>query len=99
MFRTILLLTKGFVRDPTARRKLMFWIMLAALLMLGFGTFFITDQWMREHVWWGIGYWAVCGWLTLTAMLLAVMDILILRATQRALRRALEKKLRESEKE
>jgi protein-S-isoprenylcysteine O-methyltransferase Ste14 len=94
----IMLLTKGLVRDPIARRKLMFWIMMVALVMLFVGTIFLSDEWVRKHPWWAIGYWAVCGWLTLTGMLLAVMDILIIRAVHRALQRKLEKEIADRRK-
>lgn len=96
MFKTILLLTKGIIRDQVLRRKLMFWIMLTALGMLFGGSVWLTDQWARQNPWLAIGFWAVCAWLTITAMLLALMDILLLRAMHRAARRAIEKELAEN---
>jgi hypothetical protein len=94
----ILLLTKGLIRDQVARRKLMFWIMLACVVMVAAGWLFFSDElWMRQHPWTAIGFWAVCGWLLLTAMLLALLDILAVRAMHRAARRALEKRLLEEE--
>ena len=76
----------------------MFWIMLVAMGMVFFGTVFITDLWARQHPWWAIGFWAVCGWLTLAVILLAAMDILIIRASHRAMKRALEKEIVEKAK-
>ena len=93
MFRTILLLTKGIMRDQRARRSMMFWIMMTALVMLFLGSWLLTDKWARENPWLFIGFWVVCGWLTVTGMLLALLDILALRAAQRAARRVLEKQL------
>ncbi len=93
MFRTILLLTKGIIRDQRMRRLMMFWVMMAALVMLFLGSLLLNDRWGREHPWLFMGYWMICAWLTLTGMLLALLDILVLRATQRAARRVLEKQL------
>lgn len=93
MLRTILLLTKGILRDQKARRSMMFWIMMSALVMLFLGSWLLSDRWAKEHPWIYIGFWAVCGWLTITGMLLALLDILALRAAQRAARRVLEKQL------
>ena len=93
MLRTILLLTKGIIRDQRLRRLVMFWIMMAAMVMLFVGSWLLSDRWGREHPWLYMGYWFVCAWLTLTAMLLALLDILVLRAAQRAARRVLEKQI------
>ena len=93
MLRTILLLTKGIIRDQRARRSMMFWIMLVALVMLFLGSWLLTDRWAREHPWLYLFYWLVCSWLTLTGVLLALLDILALRAAQRAARRVLEKRM------
>ncbi len=98
MFKAILLLTKGIIRDQALRRKMMFWVMLVAMAMLFAGTVFMSNQWMRENPWTAIGYWLVCTWLTLTGMLLAVMDILVLRAIHRAARRKIERDLVEKER-
>ncbi len=93
MFRSILLLTKGIIRDQRLRRSMMFWIMLAALVMLFIGAWLLTDRWGREHPWLYLFYWLICSWLTLTGVLLALLDILALRAAQRAARRVLEKQM------
>jgi len=93
VFKAILLLSKGIIRDQTMRRKMMFWVMLAAIVMFSAGSIFLSEKWSRENPWIAIGYWLVCTWLTLTAMLLAVMDILVLRAIHRAARRKIERDL------
>lgn len=91
MIRATILLTKGILRDTRLRRNLMLWLMLVAMLMLFLGAWLISDSWAREHVWVYFAYWAVCTWLTLAGMLLAVFDILIIRAAGRAMRRQIEK--------
>jgi hypothetical protein len=65
-------------------------LMLAAMLMVFFGSWLLSGEWVRHHVWLCFAYWAVCAWLTIAGMLLAVFDILIIRATARAMRRRLE---------
>lgn len=70
----------------------MFWLIMAAMLML-FGGSFISDRWGREHPWLYIFYWLVCIWLTLAAMLLALLDLLIIRTTHRIARRRIEQEI------
>lgn len=70
----------------------MFYVMVAALVIL-FAGVFIPDQWAREHAWLFIGYWLVCLWLTVTGILLAMFDILMVRAATRIRRRQIEAEL------
>ncbi len=93
MLRIVLLLTKGIIRDQKMRRAVMFYVMLAALLMLFAGTVFIPDSWARKNAWLYIIYWLLCVWLTVTGLLLAALDILIIRATTRIRKRKLEAEL------
>ncbi len=90
MFRAIILLTKGILRNTRLRRNIMMWIMLAAMLMLFLGSWLIPDAWARKHVWLYFLYWAICTWLTIAGLLLAVFDILIIRAAARAMQRRIE---------
>ena len=71
----------------------MFWVMMAAMLMLFCGSAFISDRWGREHPWLFLIYWFVCAWLTLAGMLLALLDLLIIRATHRIARRKIEQEI------
>jgi hypothetical protein len=96
----IKLLTKGLLRDPLMRRKLMFWITLAAVAMTAVGWVFFSDEaWIRQHFWGAVIFWGICGWLLLTTMLLALFDILAIRAMHRATRRAMEKQFFKEETE
>ncbi len=90
MFRAIILLTKGILRDTRLRRNLMLWVMLAAMVMLFLGSWLMSDSWARRHFWLYFAYWAVCAWLTIAGLLLAVFDILIIRAMARAMKRRIE---------
>ncbi len=66
----------------------MFFVMLSALVMLFFGATFL-DGWLREHPVLFLFYWLACAWATLTAVLLALYDLLVIRAEVRRERRRL----------
>ncbi len=88
MLSFILPITKGVIRDQTTRRSAIFFVMLTALVMLFFGATFL-DRWLREHPLLFVLYWFACAWATMTALLLALYDILSLRAAARRERRRL----------
>ncbi len=85
-------LTRAFVRDSRMRRTLMFYIALAASLMVFIGSV-LLDAWLRSHPLLFVGYWAVCAWFTLAAALLAVFDLLVVRASARAAQREIQRNL------
>ena len=71
--------------------------MLSALVMLFFGATFF-DGWLREHPGLFILYWLACAWATVTALLLAVYDILMIRvATRRERRRLAEEHFKKNQ--
>ncbi len=81
---------RGLVRDQHTRRMTMFVIVIVALVLLFLGATFlgpVLDP--KVHPGWFIFYWAVCAWVTMTAVLLAIFDLLLVRAEARATRRAL----------
>ena len=71
----------------------MFWLIMVAMIMLFGGWVFLSEQWAPEHPWLYIFYWLVCIWLTLAGMLLALLDLLIIRATHRIARRRIEQEI------
>lgn len=71
----------------------MFYLMLAALVMLFVGSVFIPDSWARQNVWLFIFYWLACAWLTVAGLLLAAFDILLISAASRIRKRKLEEEL------
>jgi protein-S-isoprenylcysteine O-methyltransferase Ste14 len=82
--------TRGVIRDPNMRRKTMFVLVLAAMLFLFAGSTFLSPLLSpHEHPVWFILYWLVCAWITLTAILLALFDILAARAQARKAARIL----------
>jgi hypothetical protein len=90
--------TRGIIRDQRTRRKAMvFLLALAVLLLILGGT--LLAPWLnpREHLFGALVFWMGCIWLTLTAMLLAIFDLLIVRSEARRAQSALREQLRRDE--
>lgn len=87
--------SRGIIRDQKTRRKAMVVLLGLAVLMLVAGfTVFQSVLNPREHPWFVILFWLACVWLTFTAILLALFDLIVIRLearrAQRALREGLE---------
>ena len=93
----IIQVSKGLIRDQRARRTLMFYTVLVALVLLFAGSTFLWSL-LREHLFVFIAYWAGCAWLTLLAVLLALYDMVKVRTDVRRERRRLERELTEKAK-
>ncbi len=86
--------TRGVIRGQQTRRKAMVFCLAVAVLMLLAGfTVLQTTLNPREHPWFVILFWIACVWLTFTAMLLAIFDLLIIRSQGRKAQRALRERL------
>lgn len=86
--------TRGVIRDQRTRRKAMVVLLALAVLMLLAGfTVFQSALNPRDHPWLVIFFWIVCVWLTFTALLLALFDLLIIRLEARRAHRTLREKL------
>jgi protein-S-isoprenylcysteine O-methyltransferase Ste14 len=84
---------RGAIRDQNRRRKTMFILLLVALALLFSGsTFFESALNPRERPVWFILFWVACAWLTLTAMLLAIFDLLVVKLEARKTGRMLPEK-------
>ena len=88
VLRLIVPITKGIIREQTTRRSAIFFVMLTALVMLFLGATFL-DGWLREHPALFILYWLACAWATMTGLLLALYDMLMLRVAARREQRRL----------
>jgi membrane protein implicated in regulation of membrane protease activity len=88
----IIQITKGVIRDQSTRRALMFGVVLIALLMLFVGATFLSGHLAGKPLMF-IAYWVVCGWLTLLAVLLAIYDLVAVRAKAAHERRKLRQKV------
>jgi hypothetical protein len=90
--------TRGVIRDQNTRRKTMFILLLVALVLLFSGSTFLAPIINpREHPGWFIFFWFVCAWLTLTALFLAVFDMLAIRLRARRAERTLRGEFPETE--
>src|SRR5690348_14596954 len=90
--------TRGVIRDQKTRRKAMVVLLGVALLMLIAGfTIFQSALNPREHPWFVIIFWLACVWLTFTALLLALFDLIVIRLQARRAQRVLRERL-ESQK-
>ena len=86
--------TRGVIRDQNMRRKTMLVLLMLELLLLISGFTFLQPALNpQEHPWRVILFWIVCIWLTFTATLLALFDLLVLRLEARRAERALREKL------
>jgi protein-S-isoprenylcysteine O-methyltransferase Ste14 len=87
--------TRGVIRDHNTRRKTMLMLVVAALILLFSGSTFLQAMLnSRAHPGWFILFWLTCAWLTLTAILLAIFDLLMTRLALRREQRALREKLK-----
>ena len=84
---------RGLVRDQTMRRWAMFIALVVAMFMVFLGTTFLQPL-LSSHPGWFVFFWVTCAWFTLTALLLALFDLLILRVQDRAARKVLREKLK-----
>lgn len=74
----------------------MFIIVIVAMLMVFAGVIFLRSVLApKEHPIWFLLYWIACGWITFTALLLAIFDVLMVRLQARMTRRALQQKIKE----
>ena len=81
---------RGVIRDQKMRRNTMFVLLVVALVLLFVGSTFLQEILNpREHPFGFILFWFVCIWLTFTAFLLAIFDILLVRAQRRKLEKIL----------
>jgi protein-S-isoprenylcysteine O-methyltransferase Ste14 len=89
--------TRGVIRDQNIRRKTMFVVLVVALVLLFSGSTFLQSNLNpHEHPVWVIFYWLVCAWLTVTAMLLALFDMLVVRARTKNAGKVLHNRLSET---
>ena len=72
----------------------MFYGVLVALVILFVG-YAVVDRWLYDHPLAFVAYWAACAWITLLCVLLAIFDLLLVRAQgRREIRRIAQEKLR-----
>ncbi len=76
--------TRGVIREQSVRRKVMFALLILAMLLLFSGSTFLAPMLNpKEHLVAALVFWSACVWLTLTALLLALFDLVAVRRTAR----------------
>ena len=83
-------LARWIARDQTLRRQAMFYVVLADLGLLFLGCTLFADFLQHDHPLTFMFYWAAVAWLTILSVLMAIFDLLLVRAAARASRRKLE---------
>jgi protein-S-isoprenylcysteine O-methyltransferase Ste14 len=82
--------TRGVLRDPGPRRKMMTVAIAVSLVLLVTGLTVLRSALdPHEHPLRFVLFWFACGWITVTALLLALLDMLLVRTEARRARRAL----------
>jgi hypothetical protein len=82
--------TRGILRDQRSRRRAMLVVIaIAALMVISGSTFLRPIIDAREHLLWFLLFWLGCAWFTFTALLLALFDVLLVRAQARKAQREL----------
>jgi hypothetical protein len=72
----------------------MFWTVIVAVVMLFLGSTVLAPVFdPRAHPAWFILYWLACAWVTVTAVLLAIFDLLLVRTQARRQARELKENL------
>src|SRR5437763_7548962 len=80
--------TRGLIRDQKMRRRTMLIVVVTALVMIVSGSTILQATLNpHEHPGWFILFWLVCAWLAVTAILLAVFDLLMLNSAARKAQR------------
>lgn len=87
--------TRGVIRDQQTRRKAMVFLLIIAVALLLLGATVLAPLLNpREHLIVTLVFWLACIWLTLTALLLALFDLVVVRLQARRAQRELREKLR-----
>lgn len=89
--KLIILICKGLIRDRTQRRSTMFVVAIATTLLVFLGSIFFGSP--GEFPWLFIIYWFACVWLTLLLLLLALYDLIAVRAKMASERRKLKEEI------
>ena len=87
--------TRGLLRDQRSRRKTMTISLIIAVVLMAAGLT-VLRPWLdpHEHPWRFILYWLVVAWETVLVLLLALFDLLLVRAQTRATKKLLAEQFR-----
>jgi len=94
--KAIIQLTRGLIQNQRTRRQAMFYTSLGSVLILFFGSTVLAST-LRNHVLIFVLWWFACAWLMITSVLLAIFDMLMIRAAARREKRNLARRILTSE--
>jgi hypothetical protein len=90
--------TRGVIRDHNLRRKTMLLLVVIALVFLLAGSTILQSLLNpHDHPVRFILFWLICAWVAVTAMLLAVFDLLMVKSEARKAERILREKFAQSQ--
>lgn len=92
VLRFIIHFTRGLIREQRARRSVMFFAMLGTLVWFFLGATFLWGPLLARPFLFAL-YWLACAWVTLLVVLLALYDLLMVRAAARRERRRLAQEM------
>ncbi len=76
-------LARMILHDRQERRKVLFRMVMTALLMMAAGLW-VIDGWLEQNPWRFLMWWAGCGFLTVIVLLFALYDALAVIREERA---------------
>lgn len=80
---------RGLIRNQATRRKVMGIALVIAVTMVIVGSTVLRAPLNpKEHVGFFLLFWLACAWMTLTVLLLAIFDVLMVRVEARAAKKA-----------
>jgi hypothetical protein len=86
--------TRGLIRDQRNRRRAMVIVITAAVVLMILGATILKNALNpHEQPGWFIFFWFVCAWLTITAILIAVFDLLTVTSEGRKAERELRSRI------
>jgi len=68
-------LARAILHNRAARRRMLGWILVAALALLA-GGLWVVDDWLARNPWMFLLWWGGCALVTLVMMLFALYDAL-----------------------
>ena len=93
--RTILTISRVLLQDKEARRKIMFYSSIITMVLVFSGAFLLSGTLQKSWVLF-LGFWGLCFASTLFMLLMALYDLLSVRAQHRLEMRKLRKRMQDA---
>lgn len=93
--RSLLLFSRALLRDKQVRRRIMFHSSIVTMVLVFSGAFLLSSV-LQESLPLFVGYWALCFGCALFMLLMALYDLLAVRAQHQSEMRALRQRMQDS---